>query len=431
MLRWACSGVSRPIRADLTKNNIRRLLLTFEALSDLGRQIAAEQDFSETARFMLSSLASSVGAKEAMLFSYSERPALLTSLAAIGFLQAPQVAVMPLLPKHAHALANARGPQILGPGDHEHYLSANGNVAPELFRCIAPLRVRSKLVGVAALGRREDDALYTPEDLEALELLSNYIAVAVQNHTLAQTLEERIAESLRLMSSLHNFYDNTLAAFAAAADIKHANVHGHSLRVGRYAAGIGQAMGLESIEVSGLKAAGYLHDVGMIVVDKQIFGKPAALDDEELRAMQDHTLVGHRIVSSIEFPWPRIPEVVRGHHERADGSGYPDHLRLEELSSATRIVAVAETFDAMISERPYRPAMGVGEALNELVRLTPTKYDPAAVHGLLVQIRRDASGSNKVPFLDEHVVCSIAPPDIDQIAALLQHKLTNGRTYRA
>ena len=415
----------------MTKNNFRRFLLTFEALSDLGREMTADREFPETARILLTSLCEAVGAREAALFMFTDPPAVLTSIAALGFTNFPEIAVIPLLPKHVHALGNARAPVALAVNSHELYLTANGNIAPQLFKCLAPLRMGTRLVGVAALGRRPEDAPYHDDELEAIGILANYIAMAVHNHVLSRSLEGRIAENLRLVGLLHNFYDNALEAFASAIDIKDSNVHGHSLRVGRYAGGISEAIGLNSTEAAGCKAAGYLHDIGMIAVDHRIWQKPSPLDDYEFREMADHTLVGHRIVSSVEFPWPKIPEVVRSHHERSDGSGYPDHLHLSEIPPAARLVAVADTFDAMTSERPYRSSMAVGEALSELVRLTPQKYDAAAVQGLLVQVRRDATGSNKVPFLDNRLVCNIAPTDVDQLAALLQHKLTNGRVYNA
>src|SRR5208283_5119273 len=124
------------------------------------------------------------------------------------------------------------------------------------------------------------------------------------------------------------------------------------------------------------------------------------LDPEESREMRDHTVVGHQIVSQVQFPWPQIPEIVRWHHERVDGSGYPDGLQGSEIPQAVRIVALAETFDAMISERPYRERMSVGAALQDLIRMTPQKYDPHALQALLIQVRRDAVGSNRVPLLE-------------------------------
>jgi putative nucleotidyltransferase with HDIG domain len=413
----------------VSKNNIRRLLRTVEALSDLGPEMTAERDFAQTARACLSALREAATAREAALFTYSDKPSLLTSAATDGFVLMPEPAVIPLLPKHVHALSTAHGPVILLPNTYDVFLSSNGNVAPDLFKCIAPLKVAGKLVGVVALGRRDFDAPYADEELDALWLLCNYVALAVHNHVLSQALAHRVAENLRLLASLHGFYDNALEAFAAAIDVKHVNIHGHSLRVARYAALIGEAMGMEPGEVAGLRSAGYLHDIGKVAVDKRLFGKPTPLDPEEFREMADHTVVGYRIVSGVRFPWAGIPEVVRSHHERSDGSGYPDGLLNDDVPYAVRIVALADTFDAMISERPYREPLSVGGTLSELVRLTPQKYDPNAVHALLLQVRRDSVGSNQTAFLADRVALNIAPNDIDQLAATLQHKMSHGRLY--
>jgi len=421
--------VVAPLRVALQKDNFRRVLRTVEALSDLGPELTEEREFAQTAILMLNTLREAAGAAEGVVFAFSERPALLTSLASQGFVLLPDPAVVPLLPKHVHALSAARAPILLNSSTVDVFLSSNGNVAPELFRCLCPLKVGSKLVGMVALGRRESDSSYSAEDLDAVQLLSHYVALAVQNHALSQTLAQRVSENLRLMASLHGFYDNALEAFATAIDVKHVNIHGHSLRVGRFAASIGEAMGLESGEVAAIRSAGYLHDIGKVAVVKRWGGKPAALDPDEFQEMADHTTVGHQIVSNVQFPWPRIPEIVRWHHERGDGSGYPDALHMDEVPQSVRIVALADTFDAMTSDRPYRESLSVGGTLSELVRLTPSKYDPDVMQALLIQLRRDAVGSNRTPFLaDKHSV-NIAPGDIDHLAAALQHKTTNGRRY--
>jgi putative nucleotidyltransferase with HDIG domain len=424
-----CSGFLPPLNVAVQKNNFRRLLRTVEAVSDLGPEITAEREFPQTARAMVSALMQAADAREAALFSFSDKPSMLVSIASDGFALMPEPAVIPLLPRHVHALITARGPVVLTSSSYSIFLSSNGNVAPELFRCIAPLKVGGKLVGMAALGRREADALYAAEELDALDLLCNYVALAIQNHTLAQSLAQRVGENLRLMASLHGFYDTALEAFAAAIDVKHINIHGHSLRVGRYAAGIGEAMGMEPGDVAALRSAGYLHDIGKVAVDKRLFGKPSALDPEEFREMADHTVVGHQIVSGVQFPWPRIPEIVRSHHERGDGSGYPDGLVMDDVAMPVRIIGLADTFDAMTSERPYREPLSVGSTLSEIVRLAPQKFDPNAVQGLLLQVRRDAVGSNRSPFLEDRTALNIAPGDIDQLAASLQHKISHGRLY--
>lgn len=413
----------------LQKNNFRRLLRTVEALSDLGPEMAAEHDFPRAAQAMLTALMQAGGAREAVLFTYSDKPSLLSSVASDGFALMPDPAIIPLLPKHVHALSSSRGPTLLTPGTHDLLLSANGNVAPDLFRCIAPLRVSGKLVGVAAFGRRQEEGNYDAAEMDSLDLLCHYVALALQNYSLSQTLAHRVAENLRLLASVRGFYDSTLEAFAGAIDVKHVNIHGHSLRVGRYSAAIGEAMGMDTGEIAALRSAGYLHDIGKVAVDKRLFGKPTSLDPDEFREMADHTVVGHQIVSGVQFPWPRIPEIVRWHHERSDGSGYPDGLGLEEMAMPVRIVALADTFDAMTSERPYRERISLGVTLSEIVRLTPQKFDPNVVQALLLQVRRDSVGSNRSPFLLEPTALDMGPHDIDQLAADLQHKVSHGRLY--
>ena len=408
--------------------NLKKLLKTVEALADLGPELTADRDFRQTARAMLTAVMEASGAREAVLFSFSERPSLLTSVDAQGFALLPEPSLIPLLPRHVHTLAATAGPVLLNSSNCDVFLSSNGNVAPELFKCICALKVRGKLAGAIALGRREGDALYEEDALDAFEMLSHYVALAIQNHTLGQTLAQRVSENLRLLASLHGFYDNALEAFATAIDVKHVNIHGHSLRVGRYSQAIGEALGMGPNDVASLRSAAYLHDIGMVAVDKRLVGKASKLDEEESREMRDHTVVGHQIVSHVQFPWPQIPEIVRWHHERQDGSGYPDGLHGDELPQAVRIVALAETFDAMTSERPYRERMSIGTALQELIRMTPQKYDPQALQALLIQVRRDAVGTNRIPMLDPEVM-NLSAVDVDELASTLQHKISQDKLF--
>jgi putative nucleotidyltransferase with HDIG domain len=412
----------------LQGTNLKKLLRTVEALADLGPELTADRDFRQTARTMLTAVMEASGAREAVLFSFGERPSLLTSVDAQGFALLPEPSLIPLLPRHVHTLTATSGPVLLNGSTSDVFLSSNGNVAPELFKCICPLKVRGKLVGAIALGRRPGEAVYEEDALDAFEMLSHYVALAIQNHTLGQTLAQRVSENLRLLASLHGFYDNALEAFATAIDVKHINIHGHSLRVGRYSQAIGEALGMDPTAVASLRSAAYLHDIGMVAVDKRLLGKAAQLDPEESREMRDHTVVGHQIVSQVQFPWPQIPEIVRWHHERVDGSGYPDGLQGNEIPQPVRIVALSETFDAMTSERPYRERLSLGSALQELIRLTPQKYDAQALQALLIQVRRDAVGSNRIPMLDPEVM-HISAVDVDQLASTLQHRISQNRTF--
>jgi putative nucleotidyltransferase with HDIG domain len=424
------------------KNKFRKLFTTFEALSDLGPALTAERDFAQTADDLLRLLMEALGARESALFRFCDKPAVLTSVASRGFQSFPAPAVIPLLPSHVHSLTTARGPLQLTTENRRTYFSSNGNFPPDLLQCAAPLRVGQKLVGLLAFGQPEESQ-YGEEEMHGLQMFAHYVALAVQNSGLSDSLASRVAENLKLMASVHSFYDNALEAFAVAIDAKHINIRGHSIRVGRYAAFIGEAMGMSASEASSLRASGYLHDIGKVAVDRKLFGKPTALDAAEFKEMADHTTVGYEIVSGVQFPWPQVGEVVRSHHERLDGSGYPDHLRGDELSQVVRIMGLADAFDAMTSERPYRQPLSIGEALTEVVKMAPMHFDPEAVQALLVQVRRDAVAScnpklsaawmktqpEKPKFLDDRVMCAIAPPDVDQLAAVLHHKTTRNRAY--
>ena len=408
--------------------NFKKIVRTLEALADLGPELTADRDFRQTARTVLTAIMEAAGAREAVLFSFSERPSVLTSVDGQGFALLPEPSVIPLLPRHIHTLTAAVGPVLLNSSTYDVFLSSSGNVAPELFKCICPLKVRGKLVGVIALGRRPGEALYEEDSLEAFQMLSHYVALVIQNHTLGQTLAQRVSENLRLLASLHGFYDNALEAFATAIDVKHVNIHGHSLRVGRYAQAIGEALGMDPSDVAPLRSAGYLHDIGKVAVDKRLFEKASKLDAEEYREMRDHTTVGHQIVTNVQFPWPQIPEIVRWHHERGDGSGYPDGLHGDDMPQAVRIVALADTFDAMTSERPYRERLSIGAALQELIRMAPQKYDAHALQALLIQVRRDAIGTNRIPMLEPDVM-NLSATDVDQLASTLQHRVSQDKTF--
>ncbi len=147
-------GILAPHILAVETNNFRRLLRTVEALSELGPELTAEREFADTSRRMLAAVMEAAGAREGALFVFNEKPTMLTSVAAEGFAMLPEPAFIPLLPKHAHALTAARGPIVLNASTYSIFLSSNGNVAPELFKCVAPLKASGKLAGVVALGQR-------------------------------------------------------------------------------------------------------------------------------------------------------------------------------------------------------------------------------------------------------------------------------------
>ena len=348
---------------------------------------------------MLSAIMEAAGAREGVLFLFNDKPAMLTSASAQGFALLPDPAFIPLLPKHVHALTAARGPIVLNASTYSVFLSSNGNVAPELFKCLAPLKAGGTTGGS---GRSRPPPRRLPcmrtANSTPLDLLCSYVALAVQNHALTQTIAQRVTENLRLMASLHGFYDNALEAFATAIDVKHVNIHGHSLRVGRYAAAIGEAMGMEPARSQRCAAPDICTTSEKLPSTAACSARPRALDAEEIREMADHTVVGHQIVSSVQFPWPKIPETVRWHHERSDGSGYPDALAGRRLAHGGAHHGPGRYFRRHDQRAPL-PRSAVGRAARSAIWCAWRRRNmiPTWCRRLLIQVRREAVGQQSHP----------------------------------
>jgi HD-GYP domain-containing protein (c-di-GMP phosphodiesterase class II) len=148
--------------------------------------------------------------------------------------------------------------------------------------------------------------------------------------------------------------------------------------VGELAAAIGTELGLTEHQVTGLRVAGGVHDVGKIAVPAEILSKPTRLSSAEFAIVKTHAQQGYEILKDIDFPWP-VAETVWQHHERLDGSGYPRGLRGDEISLEARIMAVADVVESMSTHRPYRPALGVKAAVAELESKAGSLYDPVVV----------------------------------------------------
>src|SRR5262249_42597864 len=152
-----------------------------------------------------------------------------------------------------------------------------------------------------------------------------------------------------------------------AIDAKDATTHEHVRRVQIYAVEIGRELGLEEGELDALRAAAVLHDIGKLAVPEQIISKPGRLTHEEIEKMKIHTIVGAEILEQVGFPYPVVP-IVRAHHEKWDGSGYPHGLKGEEIPIGARILAAVDCLDALASERQYRRALPLDEAMAFVVR---------------------------------------------------------------
>jgi putative nucleotidyltransferase with HDIG domain len=193
----------------------------------------------------------------------------------------------------------------------------------------------------------------------------------LRNITRRKQAEEQLQDSLRKLSKT---LEGTIQAIRSIVDTRDRYTAGHQQRVNELACAIAEAMGLSSEQVQAVHVAGLLHDVGKILLPTEILTKPGRLNEIEFAMVRTHPKAGYKILESIEFPWP-IAKMVLQHHERMNGTGYPDGLRGEEILLEARVLAVADVVEAMSSHRPYRPALGLDKALDEIVQNKGTLYD--------------------------------------------------------
>lgn len=181
-------------------------------------------------------------------------------------------------------------------------------------------------------------------------------------------------------------FEGMLLSLGKLTEIRDPYTSGHQQRVAELAVRIARRMGLESDRIEGIHAAGILHDIGKLTIPAEILTKPAKLNELEYSLVKVHPQTGYDILKGIEFPWP-LPEMVLQHHERLDGSGYPQGLSGEDIMLEARILAVADVVEAMSSFRPYRAALGMDEALAEIRRGAGTLYDEEVVAACIEVIK--------------------------------------------
>jgi len=228
-------------------------------------------------------------------------------------------------------------------------------------------------MGVLCLGRTQGEA-FLGDEKELLLAYARTIGVSLQKIMLSENVEENLID--------------TISSFVNALESKDAYLKGHSARVSLYAGEIAKAMGLPPTQVAVTRRAGILHDLGKLVVLDSILQKPGRLTNEEFALMMGHPVTAAKILKPLRF-LAKEAEAVKRHHERYDGKGYPDGQKGEEIPLTARIITVADSFDAMTSDRPYRKALPIDTALAEIRRHAGAQFDPMVTEALaLVSMER-------------------------------------------
>ncbi len=246
----------------------------------------------------------------------------------------------------------------------EHVDSVTGALAA---LCV-PLVSSEGVIGAICVGSRDREYRFSSDDVRLLSTIANHVTIAIGN--------------IELFSSLQEAYLATVRSLAAAVDAKDPFTRGHSDRVAMYAKAIAEKLDLSGEQCIALEMAAYLHDVGKIGIRDAILLKPGKLDPEEMGQMRHHPLIGANILRPVAFPWPIAP-VVRHHHEHFDGEGYPAGLKGEEIPLLARILTVADAFEAMTADRPYRRGRMQDDAIAELHRCVGSHFDPRVVDAFI------------------------------------------------
>jgi putative nucleotidyltransferase with HDIG domain len=206
-------------------------------------------------------------------------------------------------------------------------------------------------------------------------------ALVLQNRFYQQHLEQQVQEQAQRIQEL---FLQGVQMLARALEAKDAYTRGHSIRVSQYAVATAAELGFEGAGLDGIRLGGELHDIGKIGTREAVLHKPSSLTPEEFRQITEHPELGERMLSPLAHESPDVLRIVRSHHERLDGRGFPDGLRGDRIPIEARICAVADSFDAMTTRRPYREARPHDDAMLELRRVAGTQLDPEVVEAFII-----------------------------------------------
>jgi len=240
-----------------------------------------------------------------------------------------------------------------------------------------PLKDKAKTFGALNICAREPDA-FDNEEISLLKELAgdlSYGILSLRNRALQKKSEKELKQTLK---KLRGALGGTIQVIESIVEERDPYTAGHQRRVTDLARSIAKEMSLSGDQIDAIRMAGPIHDIGKISVPSEILSKPTRLTEPEFELIKEHPRVGYEILKNIDFPWP-IAEIVLQHHERLDGSGYPDGLKNGQILMEARVLGVADVVEAMSSHRPYRAGLGKEKALEEIKKNKGILYEPEAV----------------------------------------------------
>ncbi|HEX8635081.1 MAG TPA: HD domain-containing phosphohydrolase [Pyrinomonadaceae bacterium] len=379
-----------------------KLIHAFSALADLGEELADTRDFEEMVRTTLHVVLGALGVRRGAVAEYLPGEDALRFVAAWGLGEEEPPAVLPFAAASAEMLSTPHPrPLSLSETDSRELLRLQfGEPLIEMFgefrlHLAVPLVVHKKFVGLILLGDKATDEQFTAYEREVVRTMARHIGVGIFNHRLLREVEQRAEESRGLYDNLRTIYRDTVRAFAAAIDCKDKYTQGHSERVGKYSEIIAREMGWSEEQVEGIAVAGYLHDIGKLVVERDIINAPYKIDAKQSSELNRHPAAGYEILSPIKHPYADIPLMAKYHHERIDGRGYPEGLTGDQIPPGAKIVAVADSFDAMTTDRTYKRRKVFTEVIEDFRKNAGKQFAPEVLAALCRAMLKEVNGETK------------------------------------
>lgn len=374
----------------------QKLIHTFGALADLGQEIAGTGDFNEMVRtsmhMLLGTLALRRGAVVECTSGGPLRCAALWGLSDQMFdgFEIDELEKQSFLQGDPSELL-VSSTEVTNTFINRH----RDKLTDEGIELVLPMIVRGEVTGMVLLGGKASGEEFSEDDFETIRAMVRHIGVGIHTHRLLEQVAQRAEENRRLYEELRAIYRDTVRAFAAAIDIKDKYTQGHSERVGRYSEIIAREMGWSEEEVEGIQIAGYLHDIGKLIVDRDIINAPYNIDAKNSSELNRHPAAGYEILSPINHPYADIPLMAKYHHERLDGRGYPDGLTDEQIPIGAKIVSLADSFDAMTTDRPYRRRRSFEDVVRDLRENSGKQFDGKVVAAFARAMLKEVKGETK------------------------------------
>ncbi|MBK7704603.1 MAG: HD domain-containing protein [Acidobacteria bacterium] len=376
--------------------NSQKLIHTFGALAELGSEVAQKQNFQEMMRTSLHLLLGSLAIMRGGIARFSRFGHELNMLVVRGFGEEFPLSLSLCHEDERQFLVNGTYPIEVSQAKVLPFFQIyDRSFEKKRVELLIPLVIRDEIVGVILLGEKANGEPYSNYDKDIICAMARHVGVGIAQRNLMAELERRADENRRLYDDLKTTYADTVKAFATAIDCKDKYTEGHSVRVGKYSEAIAFELGWGEPEVEGAAVAGYLHDVGKLTVERNIINAPYRINAKESAELSKHPSVGYEILLPIHHPYADVPLAAKYHHERLDGRGYPDGLIDREIPYIAKIVNLADSFDAMTTDRPYKRRRPAGEVIDDLARNSGRQFAPELVSAFMRGMLKELNGESK------------------------------------